>query len=100
MVTGLAGVLRLMARWGITRRVALEVNHLQFVYGDQVVVTSGYRSPARNRRVGGSPTSWHLKGRAVDLVGPSWVLARCADHAHRTGAVEVLRESDHLHVAW
>lgn len=35
-------------------------------------VTSGYRSPELNRAVGGSRTSQHLKGEAVDLV--------CADN--------------------
>lgn len=30
-------------------------------------ITSSYRTPAKNRRVGGSPGSLHLKGRAVDV---------------------------------
>lgn len=38
--------------------------------GRPVVVTSGYRSPVLNRAVGGSRTSAHLDGRAVDLVVP------------------------------
>jgi uncharacterized protein YcbK (DUF882 family) len=67
---------------------------------DDTIVTSGYRSERHNRAVGGSPTSYHLTGRAVDVVGPEATL----DHLQRTarafGAVEVLRESDHLHVAF
>ena len=31
-------------------------------------VNSGYRTPAYNKEVGGSPTSQHVKGQAVDLV--------------------------------
>jgi len=31
-----------------------------------VVITSGYRSPALNRAIGGSPTSHHMQGRAAD----------------------------------
>lgn len=30
-------------------------------------ITSCYRTPEHNRRVGGSPGSMHLKGRAVDI---------------------------------
>lgn len=31
-------------------------------------ILSCYRSPEKNRRVGGSPGSLHLKGRAVDII--------------------------------
>lgn len=32
-----------------------------------ITITSGYRSPAHNRKVGGSSNSRHLEGRAVDV---------------------------------
>lgn len=35
--------------------------------GRQVNVTSGYRSPAHNRRVGGSKASYHVQGKAADI---------------------------------
>lgn len=35
-----------------------------------IIVTSGYRSEALNKKVGGVPTSRHLTGRAVDFVAP------------------------------
>lgn len=31
------------------------------------IITSGYRSPAVNKAVGGSNTSWHAKGKAADI---------------------------------
>ncbi|WP_432408649.1 YcbK family protein [Wukongibacter sp. M2B1] len=32
-----------------------------------IVIISGYRSPSYNKRVGGSPKSQHLEGKAVDI---------------------------------
>lgn len=39
-------------------------------YNKPVVVTSGYRSPAVNRAVGGSGSSQHMTGQAVDFTVP------------------------------
>ena len=38
--------------------------------GDEpIIINSGYRSPEVNKSVGGSPTSNHLTGCAVDIMG-------------------------------
>lgn len=42
---------------------------LREAYGKPIIVTSGYRCEALNKAVGGSKTSDHMKGRAVDIVG-------------------------------
>ena len=66
-------------------------------------VSSGFRSYACNNAVGGSSTSRHLYGDAVDLVGsPS--LCRLAQQARNHGWREILGpgypdHSDHTHVA-
>lgn len=39
--------------------------------GTVVSVSSGYRSPALNKAIGGSPTSDHCKGMAADIEVPS-----------------------------
>lgn len=36
--------------------------------GCNFIITSSWRSPAKNRKVGGSENSMHLKGRAVDVL--------------------------------
>ena len=36
--------------------------------GKPMIVTSGYRSPAHNRRVGGAKNSQHMYGRAADIM--------------------------------
>lgn len=41
-------------------------NHL----GVPVIVTSGYRSPILNKRIGGAPNSQHILGMAADFVTP------------------------------
>ena len=36
-------------------------------YGVPVIINSGYRSPALNKLIGGSPTSFHSFGQAADI---------------------------------
>jgi len=40
--------------------------------GVPVLVSSGYRSPAVNQRIGGSTRSQHMDGLAVDFTAPSY----------------------------
>lgn len=43
------------------------LNHIRELYGKPIVVTSGYRSPAHNKKVGGVSNSQHIYGRAADI---------------------------------
>ena len=36
-------------------------------YGKPIKINSGYRTEARNKKIGGVPNSSHLKGLAVDI---------------------------------
>ena len=40
---------------------------LRDAYGNPIYVNSGYRSPFLNSLIGGSASSQHLKGQAVDI---------------------------------
>ena len=69
-----------------------------------IQVTSAYRSPAVNAKIGGSPTSAHMEGRAADLYASqgatheqmaTWLLSR-RDLPLRQVIVE--RHTGHLHV--
>jgi hypothetical protein len=69
-------------------------------------LTSGRRTKRQNQAVGGVDNSWHLVGRAVDVVGytdahrlVSYLWAQRVG-PHCTGPEEVLDEGDHVHVAW
>jgi len=61
-------------------------------------ITSWYRTEQRNKRVGGRPTSRHLKGLAVDVVYDERLgRAHRGAIAQKYGLV-LLHESDHDHV--
>jgi len=59
-----------------------------------VVITSGYRSPALNHAIGGSPTSHHMQGRAADLIVPGMTpLAVCqAAHQMKLPCAQIIHE--------
>ena len=91
---------------GLTPHACLHARRLLAVHRN-LVVTSGLRSPERNRAVGGVPGSFHLKGRAIDVVGSRALLEAAAATARAqrvtaqcTGPEEVVMEEDHLHLAW
>ena len=101
----------LMVRHGLGAHTALHASVLLHRY-PSLRVSSGLRTAGRNRQVGGVPNSFHLSGRAVDLVGPLSTLRAAASTALAqrvspgcTGPEEVLIElagesGQHLHVAW
>ena len=66
-------------------------------------ITSTYRSPAHNRRVGGVANSYHLSNRAIDIArrpGVShWQIAAAYRNAGYSLA-ESLDEGDHSHFAF
>ncbi len=50
-------------------RLVRMLEELRSVLGDKpIIITSGYRCPAHNRTVRGSPNSQHMKGSAADIV--------------------------------
>ena len=53
------------------QRIAFFLARLREYMGSAVIVTSGFRSPEVNARVGGSKTSAHLQGLAADIVPKS-----------------------------
>ena len=66
-------------------------------------VTSTYRTPQHNRRVGGVRNSWHTHGRAIDIarrpgVTHSQIAAAFRNAGYRL--IESLDEGDHSHFAF
>ena len=66
-------------------------------------VTSTYRTPEHNRRVGGVRNSYHLRGRAIDIarrpgVSHAQIAAAFRNAGYRL--IESLDEGDHSHFAF
>ena len=54
------------------RQLAATLERVRDVLGHPILVSSGYRSPALNRAVGGSATSDHANGLAGDFTCPGF----------------------------
>lgn len=65
-----------------------------------VRLTSGTRSVAHNREVGGVPTSNHVRGRAWDLVPPGGMSMAQLASKMRSEGFRAIDEGDHVHVSW
>lgn len=65
-----------------------------------VLITSGYRSPALNRQIGGSRTSAHMDGRAADIVVRGMSPLALARKIQASGLVldQLIYEGDWVHV--
>ena len=53
-------------------RLAGMLENIRFLLGVPVFVSSGYRCPALNNRVGGAPGSQHCHGLAADFTAPAF----------------------------
>jgi uncharacterized protein YcbK (DUF882 family) len=58
--------------------------------GRPILVTSGYRCQRHNREVGGSPTSRHMAGRALDMAAAESEQGEIAAHAKAVGFTEII----------
>lgn len=68
-----------------------------------VQVTSGLRSPALNKAVGGAANSQHLRGQAADIVVPGMTVQELFDFILEEGIVfdQMIQEFDAwVHISW
>lgn len=52
------------------RELLERLQGLRNTLGRPIIINSGYRNPAHNAAVGGSPNSYHLQGMAADIRVP------------------------------
>jgi uncharacterized protein YcbK (DUF882 family) len=70
-------------------------------YGKKMIITSGYRSPAHNRRARGAKNSLHMYCAAVDVQIPGvskWELARFARSMPGRGGVGTYCHTESVHI--
>lgn len=51
----------------VHRELIVRLNAIRAAFGKPIMVTSGYRSPEHNQRVGGVKNSFHVQGLAADI---------------------------------
>jgi len=79
----------------IARFVRVVINVAQVVPG--LSVSSWFRTPDQNRRVGGSPESQHLFALGLDITGSQDSLRQVIFVARGLG-LEAFAEPDHVHL--
>ena len=67
---------------GMDQEFLYDLNNLREALGQPIIITSGYRCEKYNKKIGGSPTSSHLKGLAVDI--------SCKDSIYRFCLIQTL----------
>ena len=85
------------------RREAFQMANAVSLGGRWGRVTSTFRTPEHNRRVGGMRNSYHLRNRAIDIARHRGVTHRQIDEAYRRAGyvlIESLDEGDHSHFAF
>ena len=88
--------------------VSRVLDPLREAWGSPIIVTSGYRCPELNARVGGARTSYHLRGMAADirpkngLVDKLYALVEHLYVTRRMGITEcyIDRTKGYIHIAY
>lgn len=63
-----------------------------------VTINSAYRTPSYNKKVGGSSNSYHVKGRAFDIVVKGYKPNEVAKYARSIGVKGVIEYNTFVHV--
>lgn len=66
--------------------------------GNSVTINSGYRTESYNKQIGGASNSYHVKGRAADIVVSGKTPLEVARKAEALGMKGIIKYSSFVHV--
>lgn len=78
--------------------IAEKLQQIRSHFASPVTINSAYRTPSHNKKVGGSSNSFHVKGRAFDIVVKGKTPAEVARYAASIGIKGVIQYSWGVHV--
>ena len=67
-------------------------------FGAPITINSAYRTPTHNKKVGGASNSYHMKGRAFDIVVKGHTPTEVAKYARSIGVNGVIEYNTFVHV--
>jgi len=81
------------------KRLITFLDSLRNWLGRPVVITSGYRTEAHNKAVGGARNSAHLRGKAADIACTDTTLRfAIVKYALSSGLVRIELSQKHVHI--
>lgn len=86
------------------QRMAETMEKIRKILATPILINSGYRSPALNKRIGGVVNSSHLSGLAVDFISPRagsplQVCKKLQPYVHELSLDQLIYEQSWIHVA-
>ena len=70
--------------------------------GAPIIISSGYRTPAYNKKIGGAPNSYHTRGQAADIYAKDCkkTISEIARYAQAIGVpgIEKNEDSNYVHI--
>ena len=66
--------------------------------GGRVTINSAYRTPSHNKKVGGASKSFHLQGRAFDIVSEKLSTSEVCELANTLGVKGIIKYPTFVHI--